>query len=238
MEKKNPILSVVVLLVIVAIAVGVLFMLFKPADTGSTTGQQTATTTPAALGTGSPSVTATVDKTTTPAVTLTGTVNPSATPMAGCAVVAAVTGATPPATWKPVENSTQGFTAYRPTGFYFRLFPPDMFMLSIDPNPIPTASEYMGVINIIRLSASNNFESYLANLETGYQTCTREIDGRTWTTVVGKTKTTDAFEGKFVKYGKVTVGTKEYLARLENLKADYGGYSGQYETFITTLQFK
>ncbi len=241
MEKKSPILSIVVLLVIVTIAVGVLFLVFKPADSSvntDNTGLTGLTTVNPEKPDTNPEVTATTKPLLTPVVSTVVSATPTTPALAGCETVAAVNAATPPSNWKVLDNTKQGYTVYRPTGFYYRLFPPDMFVLGIDPNPIPTASEYMGVINMIRLSASSNFDTYLGNLEAGYKTCTREIDGRTWTTVVGKTKTTDAFEGKYVKYGKVTVGGKDFMARLENQNANYGGYADEYEIFITTIVFK
>lgn len=233
MQEKNPVLSFVVLLVIVGAAFGVLFLVFKP------TAENTSDNTPKTTTT--PSVTANLNEptaTVTPSVSVSKTVTPTSTPTSGGKTVASVTDAAIPDGWVAVVNDSQNYTAYKPKSYYFRMFSPDRFVLGIDTNKIPDASEYMGMISLMRLSASNNFDSALANLESGYTTYTRMIDNRTWTMVEGKTKANEIMSSKYVIYGKVSVGNKEYLAKLENGSANYGGFADEFEIFITTLEFR
>lgn len=241
MEQKNPVLSIVVLLIIIAAAVGILFLLFKPGtDDSNKTANDVKTVTPTATATVTATVTpsVTAEPSVTPSVSVTA--QPTTTPVitGTTTTVPAVNDAQPPANWKPIENTSQGYTAYRPTGYYFRLFPPDMFVLGIDQSPIPTESEYMGVISMMRLSASNNWDSQIANLKPGYKTITREINGKSWTVVEGATKDSDAFPSRFIKYGRVKVDSKEFMARLDSSSSNYGGYADEFETFITTVVFK
>jgi hypothetical protein len=219
MQEKNPILSILVLLVIVGAAIGILFLVFKP---GTTTTDNDVNITE------TPSITTTAKLTVTPTVGVTTKATVSVTP---------VSGAVAPSDWKAIENTSQGYTAYRPAHFYFRLFSPDMFALGIDPNAIPSASEYMGTISLIRLSASNSFADYTDQLQDGYTTYTRIIDGRTWIMVVGITEANEITAAKYVILGNFSVGSKEYMARLESSSSDYAGYKDEFETFITTLDF-
>jgi hypothetical protein len=218
MQEKNPILSIMVLLVIVVAAIGVLFLVFKPGANNIATDNDT-------------------DGTVTPSVTITQTTVVPTVKTTVTTTDAPVSGAVAPSDWETIENTIQGYTAFRPPHFYFRLFSPDMFALGIDPNAIPAASEYMGTINLIRLSASNSFTDYTNQLQDGYSTYTRVIDGRTWTMIVGITEANEVADAKYVILGDFKVGAKEYLARLESSNSDYGGYKDEFETFITTLDF-
>ena len=241
MEKKNPILSIVVLLVIVAAAVGVLFMLFKPADLANTNNKDSNLKTTEVPGVENSDVPNAEDAnvTATPAVTVKPSTiaTPAVTAAAGCDVVAAVTAAAVPGNWVKIDNGALvSYDVYRAKGFNYRVFTNDF--VGIDPNPIPSASEYAGIISVMKLSGANNFDSQLANLEPGYQKCTREIDARTWTTVVGKTKANEISSSNFIKYAKVTVNAKDYMAKLTSTAADYSGQANNFETFITILKFK
>lgn len=227
MQEKSPILSILVLLVIVGLIVTVLFLVFKPVEetngNNETDNEITETVTP--------------EPTTTDVVEENDDVTTTPTPATQTKDVADVTGATPPDSWQLLEYDCLGYKAYRPNGFYFRMFPPDCFVLGLDPNRIPEASEYMGMISMMKLSASNNFDKYVAELEDGYTEYTRVIDGRTWNMVEGKMPANELFEAKYVKLGNVEVNGKEYMARIENSASNFGGYADEFETFITTLIF-
>lgn len=226
MQEKSPILSVLALILIVGLIVVVLFLVFKPGeevnDTDNTEPTITETVTPEV--TDEPEV----DETTTP--TPTNNVSDGD--------VAPVSGVTAPDSWELLEYDCLGYKAYRPQGFFFRMFPPDCFVLGLDTNRIPEASEYMGMISLMKLSGSNNFEKYVDELDEGYTEYTREIEGRTWTMVEGKTPANELFDAKFVKLGNFEANGKEYMARLESGSSDYSGHSGTFETFISTLIFE
>ncbi len=78
--------------------------------------------------------------TTTSTTTPTATTKPTATakPVAKNEV---------PAGWKAIKMPTYKYTAYRPSNYYYRFFDSGK-ILGIDPNPIPEASEYLGVVTL------------------------------------------------------------------------------------------
>ena len=114
-----------------------------------------------------------------------------------------------------------------------------MELLGIDTNEVPEASEYAGVISMIRLTASNNWEAQKANLETGYSEDVQTISGHDWTIIKGKTVYYEeaGFGGLFIKYAYVTVGGKEFVVRLESSLVDYGGQESNFDTFVKTVKF-
>lgn len=203
-----------------------------PSATGSGTSGTTETpgTTGTSGTTGTPGTTGAPATTATPATPTTGvTVAVTTTPV----VVAEVT---PPSDWKPIDNTVQKYIAYRPNGWYFRFFS-NMELLGIDTNIIPVASEYAGIINITRLTASNNFESYKANLEPGYTQEVQVISGRSWTIIKGKTKPSEIFDVMFAKYAYVSEGGKEFLARIEHTTSNFAGQEGNFDIFVKTIKF-
>jgi len=221
MEKSNPLISFLIVIVIAIAGLGFLFLVFNPNN--NTTGTDNST----------PSPTATVTVQTSTAITTTPVTTAISTPVT---TVAPVVSVTPPADWQEIDNTNQHYKAYRPH-WYYRLFPPNMEVLGIDPNPIPTASEYMGAIFIMRLTASNNLGVFKSSLEAGYTETTRMINGRQWTMYVGQIQATLASNAKYVKAGYVNVDGREYLAELQNEASNYGGYEAKFETFITTINF-
>jgi len=144
---------------------------------------------------------------------------------------------TPPSGWLPIDNTGQDYIAYRPGGWWFRLFPPNMETLGIDTNQIPEASEWAGIITLTRLTASNNFESHTSILEAGYTTSIQNITGRNWTIVRGIIPTNMLFDAQFVKYGYVNVGGREFLAAIRSTAADFGGQEGTFDMFISIINF-
>lgn len=144
---------------------------------------------------------------------------------------------TPPSDWLQIDNTGQGYIAYRPNGWWFRLFPPNMETLGIDTNQIPDASEWAGIITITRLNASNNLGSYKSNLEVGYTSVVQNISGRNWTIIEGITPANMIFDAQFVKYGYVNVGGREFLAAIRSTEADFGGQEGTFDMFISIINF-
>jgi hypothetical protein len=144
---------------------------------------------------------------------------------------------TPPSGWIAIDNTSQSYIAYRPSGWYFRLFPPAMELLGIDVNQIPDASEWGGIITMARLNASNNFESYKSGLEAGYTTSVQSIGGRSWTIIEGITPANMLFDSQFVKYAYTDVGGKEFLASIRSSAANYGGQEGNFDIFVQTIRF-
>lgn len=144
---------------------------------------------------------------------------------------------TPPSDWLQIDNTGQGYIAYRPNGWWFRLFPPNMETLGIDTNQIPDASEWAGIITITRLNASNNLGSYKSNLEVGYTSVVQNISGRNWTIIEGITPANMIFDAQFVKYGYVNVGGREFLAAIRSTAADFGGQEGTFDMFISIINF-
>ncbi len=230
MQEKSPVLSIIVLLVIIAMVIGVLFLVFKPGDDDTDNTDNvvsvTKTVTPTQVSDNDIDTDTVVVTTTKPSPTATNN-----------DTVAPVSGATPPENWQAIDFDCLGYTAYRPSGFFFRMFPPDCFVLGLDTNRIPEASEYMGMISLMKLSGSNNFTKYIDQLEDGYTKYTRSIDDRTWTIVEGKQPANELFDAKFVKLGNFKVGSKEYMARIESTSSNFGGYADEFEIFITTLKF-
>ena len=219
--------SFLIVIVIAAVGAGALFLVFNPNKGGST---NTVTPTPSFIdqsGVPDETAVATDIPTTTPVLTSTPGNVVTTTP---------VVVVTPPAGWKEIDNTSQHYKAYRP-GWYYRLFSPNMEILGIDPKPIPQASEYVGTIFMMRLTASNNLGAFKSSLVPGYAQSTRSINGREWTMFVGKVTATAVSTEKFVKAGYVVVSGKEYLAEIQSEASDYGGHESQYETFITTINF-
>jgi len=181
--------------------------------------------------------TPTVEPTAEAVETVTPTSEPMTTAAAPTATTAVVVSVTPPAGWKEVVNDIQGYTAYRPGNWWFRFFPPSKGTLGIDPNPIPEVGEYAGAIIISRLSGGTTLNNYKSGLEAGYSEITQSINGRTWTIVEGVQPETEAFPKKYVKYGYVEVGSKQFVAGLTSGAANYGGYEDEFDTFISVLVF-
>jgi len=144
---------------------------------------------------------------------------------------------TPPSGWQAIDNTGQNYIAYRPDGWWYRLFPPNMETLGIDTSQIPEASEWAGIITISRLSASNNFESYKSNLEVGYTSLVQNIAGRNWTIIEGVIPANMLFDSQFVKYAYVNIGGREFLAAIRSTAANFGGQEGTFDTFISIINF-
>jgi len=144
---------------------------------------------------------------------------------------------TPPSGWVAIDNTSQHYIAYRPNGWWYKIFSPNMETLGIDVNQIPDASEWAGLFTITRLTASNNFESYKANLEVGYTSQVQNISGRNWTVIKGKTPANELFDSLFVKYAYVIVDGKEFLAGTSSTEASFGGQEGNFDTFVSIIKF-
>ena len=172
--------------------------------------------------TGTP--TTTVENTSAPG--LTNSVSPT-----GTVVV------TPPSGWIAMDNTAQDYIAYRPGGWWFRFFSPNMETLGIDTNQIPEASEWAGIITLTRLNASNNFESHTSILEPGYTTTIQNIAGRNWTIVRGIIPENMLFDAQYAKYAYVNVGGREFLASIRSTAANFGGQEGNFDTFISIINF-
>jgi len=172
--------------------------------------------------TGTP--TNTIENTSAPGIT--SLVSPT-----GSAVV------TPPSGWIAMDNTAQDYIAYRPGGWWFRFFSPNMETLGIDTNQIPEASEWAGIITISRLSASNNFESYKSNLEAGYTSSVQNIAGRNWTIVRGIIPENMLFDAQYAKYAYVNVGGREFLAAIRSTAANFGGQEGNFDMFVSIINF-
>lgn len=149
---------------------------------------------------------------------------------------------TPPDGWKVIDNTSQKYLAYRPNGWYYKMFPPAMETLGIDTTAIPDASEWAGLITMTRLSASNNLGSYKANLEAGFTENSQVISGNTWTIIKGKTIENEIYGSQFVKYAYVQVSGKEYLAGItcDATSSSCGNFNGQeatFDTFVSLIKF-
>jgi hypothetical protein len=172
-----------------------------------------------------PTATPTINVYNTPIPGVTDTVSPTES------VVVA-----PPSGWVLIDNTVQKYLAYRPNGWYYRLFAPNMETLGIDTNKIPEASEWAGIITMSRLSAGG-LESYKSNLEVGYTSAVQTISGRSWTLIEGKTPANELFNAQFVKYAFVTVDGKDYVAGIRSDLANYGGQEGTFDTFVSVISF-
>jgi hypothetical protein len=144
---------------------------------------------------------------------------------------------TPPSGWIAMDNTAQDYIAYRPGGWWFRFFSPNMETLGIDTNQIPEASEWAGIITLTRLNASNNFESHTSILEAGYTTSVQNIAGRNWTIVRGIIPANMLFDAQYAKYAYVNVGGREFLASIRSTAANFGGQESNFDTFISIINF-
>jgi hypothetical protein len=145
---------------------------------------------------------------------------------------------TPPSGWQPIDNTSQKYIAYRPNGWWYKLFEPNMETLGIDTSQIPDASEWAGIMTISRLNASNmDFESYKENLEPGYSETTQTISGRSWIIIHGKTPANELFDSLFVKYAYVTVDGKEFVAAIRSTDANFDGQESNFDIFVSVIKF-
>lgn len=139
-----------------------------------------------------------------------------------------------PEGWEAIENTFQEYTAYRPKGFYYRLFPPNMYLLGVDPNPIPIATEYAGVITLLRTNSTNNLEGRLKDLKAGYTEKNVVFNSLEWRIIDGETKDTEMYDSYKVRYAYIKINGKEFLATLER---ETSKYSDTFNTFIANIKF-
>jgi len=180
----------------------------------------------------SPSVTAGVTISVTPNTSPTVSTSPSPT-------VSITTEVTPPSGWQPIDNTSQKYIAYRPSGWYFKMFAPNMQLLGVDKNKIPDASEYAGMFTIQRLTGSSTLQAAKDNLDPGFSETTQEISGRTWTIIKGKQKLYEesGMGGAYVKLAYVNVSGKEFIAQLQSTSSGFGGQESNFDIFVKTIKF-
>jgi hypothetical protein len=218
-QSKGMIIFLVVLVLLVLGAAGyygyqLLFGSAESSDGGSSS------TTP------TPTVVTTTTTTPTEAPEVTPTPSPTPT-----------TTAEVPAGWEAVDNTACGYTAYRPTHWYFRKF--EGCALGMDPNPIPTASEYWGAVAVFKKSgtAASAAAALKGGLEAGATQETVTIAGREWIIVEGTVDGGEIFDDQHIKAGFISANGKTFEVASQLVPASFAMYEDELDKQMEIIVF-
>jgi|GEM_PF-5816324 len=146
-----------------------------------------------------------------------------------------------PEGWTQLDNSSQGYTAYKPPGWYHRFFGIGMQTLGIDTNAIPEASEYAGVIALTHVEGvpmSEWLTSQTSGLKPGYTETSGVYGEYTWNILEGEYLASDVFFPDYkVKYAYMEVEGRLFIAELMASPSAYSGYTDEFDIFIGTVLF-
>lgn len=139
--------------------------------------------------------------------------------------------------WKPVENGTYGYTAYRPSSYYYRFFGSQV-LLGIDPNEIPTASEYAGAITITAISGSlpTAAQDYYASMTSVVISESTELNG-TWTLVTANIAETISTPAQKTALAFIEVDGQVFVVEYRFQADSTGIYMDVFDQFYPSILF-
>ncbi len=174
---------------------------------------------------------------TTPTPTTSTSTSTTTTPTSSVSPTPTEPAAEIPAGWEAVDNTKCGFTAYRPKGWHYRLF--ENCAMGLDPNPIPTASEYWGAVAIFKetgtvATAVANLKS---NLDAGATETSATIAGRDWVIVEGTLSGGGVFDDQQVKAGFISANGKTYKVASQLIPASFALYEDELDKQMEIIVF-
>ena len=143
-----------------------------------------------------------------------------------------------PFNWKAVVNKSQGYTAYRPSNFYYRIFSGNV--LGIDPNPIPEVGEYVGLISLfISTDSLNNEIDRAKDIITTESVSNVTYANGKWTIVTGLVPEDEMFPARFAYYAITEVEDKVCLVTyMVEGESNYNQYLETAKNFTEYIVWK
>jgi hypothetical protein len=139
--------------------------------------------------------------------------------------------------WKEIENTTYGYTAYRPSNFYFRFFG-SASLLGIDPNVIPEASSYAGAVTMMALSGdletamADYYSSFLAIMDT-----TEDQGNGTWSLISAEIPESAMDAAKNVMCAFIEVDGQVFVVDYRYDASGTATYEDIFNQFYPAIQF-
>lgn len=229
-SSGNSLVTILAVTVIIAAAVGA-FLLVRgnsgPAETGvDDSAQQQEDPTPSPEDTDQP------EPTDEPEPTATATTTPTATPTSGSSTSVTVE---LPSSWKPIEISGLGYQTYRPPTWYFRR---SGNTLGIAPEPIPDASETLGLVTLTQRSGS--LSSVLSDVKSGLTGVTEssvDANDNSWVVVTGTEPAGELFDERMVKTGVIEADGRIYVLDYRTAPAQFSANVSVFDTLLGVIDF-
>jgi hypothetical protein len=139
--------------------------------------------------------------------------------------------------WKEIENTTYGYTAYRPSNFYYRFFG-SASLLGIDPNVIPEASSYAGSVTMMALSGdletamADYYSSFLAIMDT-----TEDQGNGTWSLISAEIPENEMDAAKNVMCAFIEVDGQVFVVDYRYDASGDAIYEGVFDKFYPAIEF-
>ncbi|MFQ5493228.1 MAG: hypothetical protein ACE5DX_03655 [Candidatus Dojkabacteria bacterium] len=139
-----------------------------------------------------------------------------------------------PAGWKKVDLGL-GYTIYRPGNWWFRNFGGT---LGLDPNEIPEASEYAGMITMSKISGSmtSAISTYKSSLDTNVNEFNAVAGDNDWVIVTGKIDETMESEAKQVKSGFIQGGGQVYQLEYRVPPSQFAANENVFDTLLGVIE--
>jgi hypothetical protein len=142
-----------------------------------------------------------------------------------------------PEGWSEQESSSYGYKIGVPKNWYYRFFSSTK-MIGLDPDPIPEASEYAGVITFS--IDDREFEEMITETEEYLDNETKSeitVNGNIWTEIEGEISMDDFFNpGESILYAMTSIEGTSY--RLTLLSPDNSEYRAIYTQLLSTISFE
>ena len=140
---------------------------------------------------------------------------------------------TVPDSWEQIDNTSQGYTAYRPSSWYYRFFGSTMETFGIDPNEIPEVSEYAGVITLNRMQTT--MTEYISSLIPGYSDTTETIGENEWNIIDGTEEESELFGEREARFAFTEADSREFVVIM--VASDTADYEDEFNNFLCSVSF-
>jgi hypothetical protein len=142
-----------------------------------------------------------------------------------------------PEGWSEQESSSYGYKIGVPKNWYYRFFSSTK-MIGLDPDPIPEASEYAGVITFS--VDDREFDEMVSQTEDYLDNETKSeitVNGNLWTEIEGEISMDDFFNpGEAILYAMIEIEGTSY--RLTLLSPDNSEYRAIYSQVLSSISFE
>jgi len=142
-----------------------------------------------------------------------------------------------PSGWVAIENKTYNYIAYKPSNYYYRAFGIES-VLGIDPNKIPEASSYTGVISIQALdgsleSAKNDYiQSFMAIAQD-----TKTTENGTWDLIIAEIPESDMQSAQNVMCAFIEVSGQVFVVDYRYDSSSDATYETIFDQFYPSIKF-